>query len=960
MPNSDNIPDSTPINSDALARAEAIKTRKGLKSAFSRIAAGIKSDVEELSTIDDSASQEKFLLTRSLSQSLTDLELKFQKLEDCQQIILRSFQGSEEDPELSSIDSYYASLKKLRRQVDSFIQESHLVPRVDGRSGEQIMNPPHLAAVMGIQYDVTKDVRPFTGDNVLAFTTFRAQWDRAATRLREIGKGHVQLLQELKRVLGGQALQLIEYLPETDNNYTKALSQLSQVYDDPTLQIKCIVDHLIDMPVLEDTKESLLKGYSSMNQTLQSLESLNLTPDNLSTVFFIALCERKPSSSTKKVWKKFVQSKSNSDLPLGADINREAFLQVLLNQAKLAPDENDKSVCLKKIDPRNNENSKNKVNKGSAPATFFTTEDNLCGICQKSGHKPLMCFKMHRLNPSDLEQICKESKLCTRCFEPYTLEHRRTCQGPSCTIQGCPNPLKHCKWIHYANSSSINVHHPNEGDIDHEKTSDSPTISITKPIGNSLFRGILRTCVGYIKNPSNPEKIKVRFLLDAAAEQNLVRRQIAQVLGLDGPRQYLQMNVAGGGLSKRTQERNVQFQIQSLDGTFLSETVSATTILNIAQAVKPVEFTPNAYKHLEGLNFTETYPSGGELQLDVLIGEPMFTHLCVGPPITGNLQEPAAQNTRLGWIMCGAHPRQHELNPSMNLTVLVLSSRSPITLQSFWHQEHLGITPHDDTLTVEEEEAMALMEKVTSYDKEKNKWSTRLLWKEEPKGVLSPNFQRAKAVMTNVENRTKEEHWSLLNEAYLAMENMGTAEKVPKNEIVPQDGRFIYYLETHPILKPNSSTPCRVVMNASSKDPCSKKSINDLLFTGPNLLPNIAELQLRFRAKRIAFIADIAKMFLAIALDKDQDALRFLWRNFNQNQQATIFRMVAVTFGINSSPFQAIWCLLQTAELYQKSHPLAAEEIRKNLYMDDLASGRDDEDSASHLLQEPRSTLPWR
>lgn len=109
--------------------------------------------------------------------------------------------------------------------------------------------------------------------------------------------------------------------------------------------------------------------------------------------------------------------------------------------------------------------------------------------------------------------------------------------------------------------------------------------------------------------------------------------------------QYLQMSVAGGGQSKRRQERNVQFQIQcSVTYTaFISEPVVATTISSIAQPVKPVEFNQQDYELLKNLRFTEQYPSHEELILDVLIGEPMFSHLCIGSAIVGSLSEPAAQ-----------------------------------------------------------------------------------------------------------------------------------------------------------------------------------------------------------------------------------------------------------------------------------------------------------------------------
>lgn len=923
-------------------RKNAIKSRKGFKAAFTRVAKGLEEEMELLRGMDET-NHGKTYGVRALPQVLEDLELKFSKLDDCQQIILSSYDENarEEDPETSAIDPFYKLLRKLRREVDILTHDRASLNEASDGGFSQDGVDPQLAAVMGLQYDVTKDVRPFNGETPLTFPTFCSQWHRAEARLLSIGRGPVELLQELKRVLKDQALELVTYLPEVESNYARALAQLRKVYDDPILQVRSIIDLLMDMPVLEDTKSSLLKGYASMNQILQSLDGLNLTAENMSTIFFIALCERKLSKNTFKVWRKHVQAKADPNLALGADISREGFMEVLLKQVKLAPDHTHENL-----------RTPTKFFKGQTPSTFLASQSTPCVFCQNIGHKALTCFKMHKMGYEDVESIRRTHKLCSKCLEPFSFNHQKSCAGSNCSIQNCARPTKHCKWTHNPHTTSIHVHQ--NSNIDHNQMEGpiTPTISVAKANTVGQFRGILRTCIGFIKTPFGAEKLKVRFLLDAAAEQNLITRRCAESLGLDGPCQYLQINVAGGGRSKKTQEKHVQFHIEALDGSFHSNIIEATTIPEIAQAVKPVLIHPNHFGHLKSIPFTEEYPSVGSLSVDVLIGEPLFTHLCIGSPIIRGIQEPAAQNTKLGWVLCGAHSQSEKNQPSVNATVL-LTTNSPVDLRSFWDQEHLGIILQDDALTVEEEEAMKLMSEVTKYNKEDKKWSTQLLWKRNPDNYISNNnFNRAKGVMSSVERRTKPEHQSMLNEAYQEMEIQGTSEKVPKDEIYPNDNRFVYYLETHPVLKESTTTKCRVVMNASSKDPTSKQSLNDLLYSGPNLLPNIAELQLRFRFGKVAISADITKMFLSIALHADQDSLRYLWRNFNTKEQATIFRMVAVTFGIKSSPFQAIWCLQQTAEIHQALYPNAADEIRTNLYMDDLITTSDNEQEAQVLLRD--------
>ncbi len=55
-------------------------------------------------------------------------------------------------------------------------------------------------------------------------------------------------------------------------------------------------------------------------------------------------------------------------------------------------------------------------------------------------------------------------------------------------------------------------------------------------------------------------------------------------------------------------------------------------------------------------------------------------------------------------------------------------------------------------------------------------------------------------------------------------------------------------------------------------------SLNQVLETGPNLNPDLLSTTMRFQMNRYAWIADIEKAFLNIALQPaDVEAIRFLW-----------------------------------------------------------------------------------
>ena len=63
------------------------------------------------------------------------------------------------------------------------------------------------------------------------------------------------------------------------------------------------------------------------------------------------------------------------------------------------------------------------------------------------------------------------------------------------------------------------------------------------------------------------------------------------------------------------------------------------------------------------------------------------------------------------------------------------------------------------------------------------------------------------------------------------------------------------------------TTKIRPVFDGSASDE-NAESLNDYLFTGPNLQTQLNEILMRFRLNPIALTADVKKMFLMIIFKK--------------------------------------------------------------------------------------------
>lgn len=103
-----------------------------------------------------------------------------------------------------------------------------------------------------------------------------------------------------------------------------------------------------------------------------------------------------------------------------------------------------------------------------------------------------------------------------------------------------------------------------------------------------------------------------------------------------------------------------------------------------------------------------------------------------------------------------------------------------------------------------------------------------------------------------------------------------------------------YYIPHHAVLKSQSITKLCVVFNESAKLECGR-SLNDVLMVGDKLQHELFDILVSFHLHRIAFTADIAKMYRQILVQKHYcDLPRIVWRNGPQENIQT-YRIITVT-----------------------------------------------------------------
>ncbi|XP_049308644.1 uncharacterized protein LOC125777601 [Bactrocera dorsalis] len=116
-----------------------------------------------------------------------------------------------------------------------------------------------------------------------------------------------------------------------------------------------------------------------------------------------------------------------------------------------------------------------------------------------------------------------------------------------------------------------------------------------------------------------------------------------------------------------------------------------------------------------------------------------------------------------------------------------------------------------------------------------------------------------------------------------------------------------YYIPHHAV-----TGKFHVVFNASCKT-TSGVSLNDTQFSGPQLQDNWIDILHRFRRYRIAITADVRKMFRQVEINPlHRKWQRILWRE-SPVEPLRSFELATVTYGMTSSPYNAIRSLRQCA-----------------------------------------------
>ena len=395
---------------------------------------------------------------------------------------------------------------------------------------------------------------------------------------------------------------------------------------------------------------------------------------------------------------------------------------------------------------------------------------------------------------------------------------------------------------------------------------------------NSDHTVLLQTARVTVFNPIDSDKQKeISVILDTGSQKSYITESVIGILGIRRKgRRVMSVMTFGSDEGKSQQCDVVEVGLKLKGGLNRKLSLLTTPLICEPMMSTPVEVCIANYEGLRSLDLADSSTNSTLIKPDLLIGLDYYWTFVLGELIQCS-DGLVAQNTQFGWVLSGPMPDRHHLTHSTNLVTHVLRvDVAPMEydrqldkqLKRFWELESFGIVDRECTIHEQFSEVIKFSD---------GRYKVPLPWKD-PSTLIPDNYQLSKKRLLSLLQRLRQCPGVLEPYDQIIREQvqLGIVQPVETDsDEITVKGR-IHYLPHHAVVRHDKdTTKVRVVYDASAKS--HGPSLNDCLHVGPKFNQRIFDILLRFRAQKIALVADIEKAFLMIAVnEEDRDVLRFL------------------------------------------------------------------------------------
>ena len=591
-----------------------------------------------------------------------------------------------------------------------------------------------------------------------------------------------------------------------------------------------------------------------------------------------------------------------------------------------------------------------------------------CSFCKSNEHLSMDCTT---IGSKSALHIARNSRLCFICLTPghsaFFCPVEVTCGNSICMDKKKPSHGKLLCKAFQSNRPPVYPHNLHTSPKSSPK-SDTPALKrVTR----------LETTLVCVLDPLLGFRHSLRVLLDSGSTRSFITENCAQNL-------HLKLTEKGEFLisvfGKPPQSKNCNIFQASVFQNFKSSDYLDFNLISVEKLCKSIqsyEISSHQKQYFEENNFSLADPEASytnTLDIDILIGQDYYHSIVKDGKLEfpdGLILLPSFNNT---YILSGSSTVQaDQLITNRSQNPILSAEQIPVntltheeehqTLETFSNLEALGIGPLESEISPVHENFK------NSTIHNGTRWEARLPFNNKV-SKLSSNFPQAFSRLVSghkwrLKHKQQQEAYAKIMSEQLEMgilekvQALGSIEDVRQrlsnnpnayDQIgVHPESVVVCYLPHHGVNK--SGKKYRVVYDAAARPSKGSFSLNDCLEPGPNLMNSLLHILLKFRLRKYAAKADIAKAFLQVEINiRDRDALRLLWL---EGDEVWIYRFARLPFGLTSAPFILAAVMLKQLDESDLDKD-TKDKIFSSFYVDDQVWSVDNLDQ---LLQQRQLSI---
>ncbi|XP_053699046.1 uncharacterized protein LOC128746016 [Sabethes cyaneus] len=834
-----------------------------------------------------------------------------------------------------------------------FIPGQRSTPLRSGRPESDLQTTTHQETVcilnrsqIAARQAVSKDLPEFNG-TLEEWPLFYSMFN-SSTQM--CGFTDEENMLRLRKCLKGKALEAVRCELLHPSNVVDVLCTLKMLYGRPEAIVQSIVKKIRSMaPPNMEKLETVVSFALAVKNMVATIKACGIDDFIYNSSLRCELVERLPSS-LRLDWARYTRNATNQNLAtfsswlytvaedasaVVGDIGRDQRTRSFKKDGFLNFHSESTSKTSKPIEAPGKH----------GPSLSKHSVKEQCIVCKGDCPMVAKCSTFAGLSYDSKWATVKECKLCRKCLRKHngSCKRQKKCGTDECTF--LHHPLLHNPEKNQNPRSSTS--YPSTTTPSQMSASD-PSCNVHQGQSAVLFRIVPVILYG----PKNT--VHTYAFIDDGSELTLMDQDLANELGVEGPRKSLCLKWTGGTRKVEDGSQQVNLQISGTQGSKKYELRGVYTMsyLQIRPQTLVLSEMQKKYPHLAGIPL-EAYQ---DISPRILIGLDNAKLGYVIKSREGKQNEPIAVKTRLGWMVYGNCAGKKEAAGYLNHHSVQTCEYNHEhdeslhkAMKSYFALDSLGIVkPSQLLLSQEEQRAQTLLKSLTVL--RENRYMCGLLWKYE--NVRLPDSKTmALRRWKCLQNRMNKDPG--LAEALKAKMqehiSKGYVRKLSSEELREPHSK-VWYLPIFAVVNPNKPAKIRLVWDAAAT--AHNISLNSVLLKGPDQLASLLSVLIGFREYKVAVCGDIREMFHQILmLPEDQHCQRFFWQEGSEAEPG-VYVVQVMTFGASCSPSIAQHVKNTNAKRFERDYPVAVDAITKRHYVDDMLISTETEEEALKLAED--------